>query len=263
MDKSTEIVAQPFFKLLLDIFHPITKAGASGIPEDEEKYKEWRRTNRSRLNQGELYVTDVFNNASNLIKVFDRIRYSQYLINRSPKGFLTKDNSNGRRDWTDYHFFVYTTSMASILDCMLMLSAEVYELGLSPRFCTFEIITQHKWIAGSDLVKSLRQLRKTLDPHISRRHRFLHRGEESGFVDLVDEERYIELNSYTFLQEHDHPVIHPRILSLLWKGQLTKIKPLLLTFETSARKNVVSIFGELFPIFKYKLSKYKLLNTEK
>ena len=194
----------------------------------------------------------------NLNHVLERLRQARYLIARSPGLYRKRDFSINRNDWSDYHFYVYTTSLASVLDCTLLITAEVFMLGLQPRHCTFDVITQHGWLAGSPLPRALRALKKSLEHHIHRRHRFVHRGEESSFDDLTDPDDLLQLRTLTFLSDRGSDLIPRHTLSSIWKLQIREVRDNLDAIETEVLQKASDVLGYLLPVYEKYAASFKV-----
>jgi hypothetical protein len=255
----TTITNHIIFIKLINSMNSVVRNSPSKIPEDNKEFKKWRKNGRTRLSRSQLYIVDVFFRASNLSRVIDRVAYSRYLIKRSPNQFLTKNNKNGRIDWTDYHYFVFTTSIASIIDCILLFVAEIYELGLAPKDCKYEVIIHQKLINGTILASKIKQLKKYLETYISRRHQFVHQGQESGFNDLVDEEEYIMFKAYNFINENSKSFLDYGNIAKLWGNQMKQVIPMLDITIISLLKYIDPILDELVNPFERRLKLYGLM----
>lgn len=226
-------------------------------PSDRKELVEWRKGTRARMSGAERYYVDVFYRVMNLNHVLDRLKQARYLIARSPGSYRNRAFSINRNDWSDYHFYVYTTSLASVLDCALLITAEVFKLGLPPRHCTFDIVTQHDWLAGSQVPRTLRSLKKTLEQHIHRRHRYVHRGEESNFDDLTDPDDLLRLRTITFLADRGNHLIPRQTLSWLWKLQIKEVRENFNEIEEKVLQKASDVLECLLPIYEHNVNIYK------
>jgi phosphoenolpyruvate carboxylase len=264
MAKTPDLTRHTFYIAVLDNLKPLITRTRDAIPGDPAKLAEWREKNRATLTTTDHYVMQVFERANNLMHIINRLRRARYLLGRSPSAYKSRGLSFNRDDWSEYHFFVYTTSLASVLDCALLLSATVFRLGLPPRFCTFDIVTQHHWLAKSNLPKHLRSLKKSLWQHIERRHRYLHRGEESNIGELTDPDAFLYLRAATlvadaFHHEYSYNVEIPDpILSNWWRLELRQLRPLLEQSEKDVFTKVSQVLDSLQPVLNRQVHSFAL-----
>jgi hypothetical protein len=253
MAKTPDLARHAFYVALLDDLKPLISRTRDAIPSDPKKLAEWRENNRASLSPSDHYLMQVFDRTNNLMHVINRLRRARYLLGRSPRPYNIRALSFNRGDWSDYHFFVYTTSLASVLDCALLLIATVFRLGLPPRYCTFDLITQHHRLAASNLPKHLRSLKKSLWHHIQRRHRYLHRGEESNIGELTDPDAFLYLRAATLVADAFHHEfaydgeIPAPILSNWWRLEFRQLRPLLEQSERDVFAKVSQVLDSLQP----------------
>ncbi len=254
MTKIDEIWEISFYQAMFENARKVMKRSLENPPKSQKNIgnalAEWRKSGREKLTNADQYYVDVFYQVSNLNHVLDRLKQARYLIARSPKAFRNSSFSINRNDWSDYHFYVYTTSLASILDCALLITAEVFRLGLPPRHCTFDVVTQHRWVAGSEVSKALRSLKKTLDQHIQRRNRFVHRGEQSSFHDLTDPDGLILLRAVTFIGDRGTDLIPRKTVSSIWKLQMKELRQSLDGIEDRVLEKTYLFLERLLPVYK-------------
>ena len=188
----------------------------------------------------------------NLIHVVERVTAARYLLERSPRPYRVRRAPFDHDQWTEYHFFVYTTSMASILDCALLLTSSVFDLGIPDRFCTFDVVTQHRVVADTSIPKLLDSLRKSLLQHTARRHRYLHRGQGSDIQELTKPSsfQYVEpITLFSIAYRHKFPSEMfdvPNDLRVLWgKIELVKLRPLLERSERDVFRKITGVFNGL------------------
>lgn len=256
MSKLNNFWQARFFDSVLKNAQHVIARSMKTAPSDEKELAEWRKGSRVRMTAVERYYVDIFYRVTNLNHVLDRLKQARHLIAKSPGTYLSPNSSLNRNDWADYHFYVYTTSLASILDCTLLITAEVLKLGLAPRHCTFDIVTQHDRLVGTKVVKALKSLKKTLEQHTQRRHRYVHRGEESSFSFLTDPDLSWRIRSVTFLADQGHFDISRQMLTRIWKLQIKEIQENLDKFEEDILQRASTVLECLLPMYDNYISSH-------
>ena len=195
--QARSVPIRPANKRVIEEFRPLTLAALETMPKDRSKEKAWRVSNQANLSPAGRYRHVVMWRTTNLRRMFELLRRARSLLVRAPPALRSRKLRLDRSDWTQYHFFVLTTCFPAITDCCLLLAAETYQLGLPPRLCSFDLVTSHQWIGRSRVAKTLKALRRGLEAHTQRRHRYLHRGEEADFGELTDPEWLVNLRQIT------------------------------------------------------------------
>lgn len=137
--------------------------------------------------ESDRYCRRVSTRTLNLIRVIERTERALRLLTMR-RGALAGGNSPTVKAslMDEYHLYVFTTSLVSILDCCLLLVNETLTLGLREDLCNFKNIKGVPAITGTKTAQALRDLKRTLDEHIKRRHRYVHRGHEANINEFVD-----------------------------------------------------------------------------
>jgi hypothetical protein len=259
MKQVFDLYSDPFFKKLLELLAPLFQRPLGTLPRDSKELAKFQKNNRSLFTPSEEYLMNVFQRATSLADIFSRLSQSVYLLSRSPKSIRMHGMKMNRNEWVEYHFFIYSTSLVSLLDCSLILIAEVYKLGLLPRHCTFDIITNHATIRGSKLSKILKKLRKELTSTTDRRHRILHRGESPDLGELTDALSFLQLRVMTVINATDDSMINKNNLSYIWRVLFKEVRPQLNIAIDSTRIIVSEILSYLLPIV---IKKNSILNMK-
>jgi hypothetical protein len=178
------------------------------------------------MTQRERYAVDVYEWLANLNRVFERVGHASHLIGRSPRTMTSPRHPLNNNDWTDYHFHAFTVSMHSVLDCCILLTAEVYRLGVPARLCTMGNVVSNTYVQGSDAAKALRRMERSMETHRARRNRVLHRGEEADFGELTDStESLLHLRTFTFLHSLGEFLDVAAEVRTLWRHELRSVRP--------------------------------------
>jgi hypothetical protein len=222
MSATEQLSKHPFYRYLLEEVRPVVDL--KEMPRERQALKKWQAQNRAHATQSQRYHYDVFSRAQNLIRVFDRLDRSASLLFSTPGFHGRRKQPLTRNDWTEYHFSVFTTALASVVDTSLLLIAEVYQLGFPPRQCTMPSVTENRWVTGSTTA-AIRSLEKKLQQHRQRRNRYLHWGDEADFGDLTNSEFLQDLRTITWLHSLGKLDVDKKDLRLVWQGELENLKP--------------------------------------
>jgi len=205
-----------------------------------------RKSNRQSLTDRERYATDVFRWFANLRRVFERIDHASHLMSRSPKTMASARHPLNVNDWTDYHFHAFTVSMHSVLDCSILLTSEVYRLGVPWRLCNVGNVLSNAHVAGTNAARALRGMQKSMETHRERRNRVLHRGEEADFGELTESSEWIaNLRSFTFLQSQGEFLNLAAEVKTSWRYELQAVRPKLEEASRAAISDAKSLMTAL------------------
>ena len=173
----SDITSHKFYAGILESMSSIYSIKDLNPPKGAKEFKKWQRAGWDRLTHSQKYQVRVFHRLSNLSNVVDRLAQSRQLLNRYSKSFFGSRLTMSRNDWTNYHFFVHTTSLASYFDCLLLLAGQIFYLGLPDKQCTEKRIVKHKFSRRLGATQEFNAIKKVLKQHFDRRHRYVHRGE--------------------------------------------------------------------------------------
>jgi hypothetical protein len=249
--KIYNIADKPFPSFIIYSASEILSDTLHKAPRSEKALKKWRKSNRARMNAKERYLIDVFYRILNLSRVYDRLHYSRYLLRRSPTNFRSKQIKINWTEWTDYHFYVYTTSLASISDCLLLLIAQIFLLNIPDKYCTSKNVLGDRRIKGAVVHKSFLKLTNLLSQHIQRRHHYVHRGEESSLENYSSTgDVLMNLRTLSFLFDKGlTDKFSPKEITRLWKLQIREVEMKLDRSEKRIFRLISRIYRELKPIY--------------
>ena len=259
MKQIFDLYSDPFYKKLLEFLAPLFHRQVGSFPKDSRELARFQKIRRSLFSPSEEYLMNVFQRATSLTDIFSRLTQASYLLSRSPRSIRMHGMKMNRNEWVEYHFFIYSTSLVSLLDCSLILIAEVYQLGLLPRHCTYDIISNHATIRGSKLSKILKKLKKELISTTDRRHRILHRGESPDLGELTDALSFLQLRVMTLINATDDSMINKNDISHLWRVLFKEVRPRLNIAIDNTGIIVSEILSCLLPIV---IKTNSILNSE-
>jgi hypothetical protein len=246
---SYDISTHTFATLVIKSASSIITKADDGVSKRKRLSKKWRQSSRARLSPYQIYKVDVFHRLSNLVRVYNRLLNSRYLLRRTPNYSSSKSIRITRNDWTDYNFYVYTTSLASIADCLLLLIAQVCILNIPDKRCTLKRVFANPGLKHSKIKKTFFTLNDRLEHHILRRHRYLHRGEESSLEDYSSSGDIVSVRNISFLADHGTTMLPPKTIKLMWKMHLRDIDIKLDREEQQIFKSVSTLLNQLKKIY--------------
>lgn len=117
--------------------------------------------------QWSLYVTEVLYRLQEIIDMTSRrIRKRK----KEEKGTLL-------RTWMLYNYEFYVLNYQSILDVSLILTNEVYNLGIPYKDCNEHRVCSNKHLQGTEVNRILGEIRKMSEGHRTLKNHLLHRGQ--------------------------------------------------------------------------------------
>lgn len=130
-----------------------------------------------------------------LIRTVERIEQVPIFLRRFPNSKYFAENNITLHKWVNYHYTNFLIMSVSLYDIALLLTNEVFVLGIEARFCNEKSVAKHKLVKGTSVKISLDNLARAIDAYRDPRHFFVHRGyaPSMGFMDKLDD--------YDFLQK--------------------------------------------------------------
>jgi hypothetical protein len=230
---------------MLETLRPRLLGSLGNQRQQNERIEEWQARNRAAMTPRESYLHSVFFRATNLISVFDRLERARYFISRSPGSGRGRGFRIDRGTWTEYHFLVFTASLVTVVDCSVLLVSDAYRLGVPESHCKLDVITSNHWVKGSKAAAALRSLSKTLSEDVSRRNRYLHRGETADFGELTDPQFLKDLRMVTWVSGVADATVNAKEVAGLWKHALRELTPVLDASTQAALTGASEVFTAL------------------
>jgi hypothetical protein len=117
------------------------------------------------------------------------------MLNRNIYSKKSDDRGELIERWTLYNYEFHILTYESILDVCLLLTNEVFALGIPYRNCSLDNICKNRLIRGTDVKQALYEINRISDTHRKERDFLLHRGQGikshpgmSFHVSLIDED---------------------------------------------------------------------------
>lgn len=130
-----------------------------------------------------------------LISTLERIEQVPIFLRRFPNSKFFIDNSVTLHKWVNYHYTNFLVMSVSLYDIALLLTNEIFMLGIEARFCNEKSVVKHKLVKETSVKTCLDNLGHAVDEYRDPRHLFVHRGRvpSMGFLD--------DLDTFDFLQK--------------------------------------------------------------
>jgi len=250
METGEAIANHPLIIGVHEAVKPVLIRGAEVAKEsDKRKRAKSQEANRKTLSLVEHYYLSVMEAIHPLVGTFARIDEAHSLIFRFPSALRSGRHKMSRDQWVDYHYGTLTVAFASVLDVSLILVARVYQLGLPPRQCKFELITDHLHVSAA-VKEQLKALKKSLQPHIERRHGLLHRGKLADIGALADPEVFDFLRGLGLMERTSSQEKIVSELPFLWRAAIKNLKPKLSTTIDSLVTASGSVLDSMLPAWR-------------
>lgn len=243
--KDTSKSSPKFFRLLqnpfvLDVTINYSEHSKSISSQAIQAYKMGKQPEISFTNKM-AYHHNVNHYLSRLIGTIERIEQVPIFIRRFPNSKFFVENNIGFYKWVNYHYSNYLIMSVSLYDISLLLTNEVFMLGIEPRRCNEERVANNKLVKETEVKNSLDKIKKAIKEYKDERNLYAHRGEtpKLGFMDMLE--------SYEFIQKTED--------NLGIKNQKDYLQnPLLSPFVRrdmfrSERKELLSQMGQKIDIF--------------
>jgi Cthe_2314-like HEPN len=198
----------------------------------------------------------------NLIGTVERIEQVPIFLRRFPNSKFFDENNITLHQWIKYHYTNYLIMSVSLYDISLLLTNEVFMLGIEARFCNKEKIAKHKCVSKTSVKSSLDKLEQAIDEYRDPRHLFVHRGHTPamGFMDRLEDYSFIQKMESEFGLEKEaidllNPLSSPIVLRDLYKYERRKLITQIKEKTHSFIDLLVELFNSQKPIYDA-LSKY-------
>ncbi|MBL7789111.1 MAG: hypothetical protein JNL75_04670 [Chitinophagales bacterium] len=138
----------------------------------------------------EKYVSSIFGLTFKIQSTFETIcTIPNYLANLPTKS-IQKRYDIEKTHYYKYHIENHIIRSTTIFDQLILLINGLFELGIDPKKCTFDIISTNSHTKKSREIALLKELDKAINGFKGKRNLILHRGEfrDSDFDDIATRE---------------------------------------------------------------------------
>ena len=215
-------------------------------PDDTDKAP---RENRERIDTADQYEMQVMDRTMNLLNTVEALDNARGLMFVFPE-YAAQSASLSQDQWINYHYGYFTISLASVVDVSILLTSTVFQLGIAPRHCRYDIVRAHDRVKGTAVARAIKLLKNAVEEIQARRNLHVHRGEHADIANLTPDGYLQHLKEFTFIQSIDPGRIDVEDIRNLWRDAESMIMPQLDDEVAQAEATVRRVLGELLPEFK-------------
>jgi len=125
----------------------------------------------------DTYIRKLFAHMSKILAIFETLNtIPKYLSLLPPKEFFEK-NKLEKSQYYQYHLENHVIRTTSVFDILLLLTNDLYELGIDPKKCSPDMIFTNQHTKSTNEVKYLKELKKGITNVQNIRNKIVHRGE--------------------------------------------------------------------------------------
>jgi hypothetical protein len=212
---------------------------------------EKKKSYETKLNQLELYNSDVDEYVHNLLQAVDRMEYTLIFLNRFPKSATFAKKGIYRDKWDEYHYSVFIVTIVGIYDTVLLLLNAVFDLGLKPQTCNEETIANNRHIINSNVKKPLARMNSFILKFRHDRNIFLHRGKPVQ-VNLLSENDILES-----LPDHVDFEKHTKLMTSVYKRKLREFVKLMKSNISIITRDINNLFDAIEPVYEKRFNLIK------
>lgn len=242
---SAHLLSKTIMENLQPFFHKIDEK----YLEEVEKTGEVRFENLIAADENEFYNANVFKKVINIISSFDRLEQVQIFIKRfrQSKAFLKQDITQDV--WIEYHYSIHLLTIVSFMDLALILTNEVYRIGLREKDCNHDTIIKNYWVKNTRVEKALKDLEKLVQNNRNPRNTLIHHGESPKLHKVLKSDLYDKLKLMTFAQHHSEDYDSPINLDRAYSMEVRDLLRILQDECKSIETLILNLFDALLPVY--------------
>lgn len=246
---ATDLFQHPFLTETSEHTIPTLLAALQHVRNAQDERKA-QSENWARLNTADRYAATVLRRTQGLYGTLRVLEDARRLIAVFPTQFGKGPSAISRDRWVDYHYGYFTVALASLPDIGIVLTSNVYRLGLAYKHCTFDVVTSHARIKGTPVAQSLRDLSKSVEKGKERRNRHVHRGEHADVESLSPSSFLRDLKMLTFLRNVNPALVDAAFVAEGWRHARSEIAPQLEKEEENVKKVLALLLDNLLPVYR-------------
>ncbi len=191
-----------------------------------------------------------------LIGTIERIEQVPIFLRRFPNSKFFTENNITLHKWVNYHYTNFLIMSVSLYDIALLLTNEIFMLGIEARFCNEKSVAKHKSVKGTSVKTSLDNLAQAVDEYRDPRHLFVHRGRtpSMGFMDELETCDFLqkaekELGIEQTVNDSINLLSNPIVLRDLYKVERRKLIAQIEQKTTALIELLFELFSSEEPIY--------------
>jgi len=234
MKRSKQIFRHPFVDEVMDDSRPVLRQLLSP------------RERPTRRSEPERYFWSVLFYVHNLRYSFKRLEHIRTYLAHIRISKQYKEDGITRTSYIEYHYSNHAVILVGIFDIALILTSNVFRLGIAEKQCRSDLVMQNDWVHKRGIDKILRQLDSAVSPLREPRNLFAHRG-----IPRMDE-FLTALDCYDALQEKGLLKKMPNRskVELVYKEKVSGILDELSKQEELVFNISMKLLSSLHPVYK-------------
>ncbi len=242
---SAHLLPKTLMENLKPFFHKLDEK----YLEEVEKTSEVRFENLLEADENEYYNANVFKKIMNIISSFDRLEQAHIFIKRFRQSKLFLKQNITQDIWIEYHYSIHLLTIVSIMDLALILTNEVYRIGLREKDCNYDTILKNYWIKDSQVAIVLKDLDKKVQNYRNPRNTLVHHGESPKLNKILKSNLYDRLKLITFAQHYSEDYNPPINLDYVYSMEVRDLLRILQNECKSIEALILNLFDALLPVY--------------
>lgn len=204
-----------------------------------------------RITKKDEYVEGVFTATTNMLMTLEFLHFVPKFIDSLKQKKSIEAKGISLPQYLQFHLESYIIKSSTILDQMVILTNQIYHLGISPKRCTLEILLDNYFTKNSEALKLIKNYSKTITEIKYHRNLIVHHG---NFNDKELNKLY-SLYIVTSGEEEYDSIFNIQKTNLSKNYILTKINELQ-KHNAEIEKAILDLHQKLKPIFNQKLQNF-------
>ncbi len=247
---ATELLSHPFAKAVLAAMQPHLENSIGRIQASLRDYG----TMPAKVNDddSDAYYWVVGRRLIAVTGRLERLRQAAKLIAHNPSPALQSAFGADRGSWIEYNYAAYSIALASIGDIVLLMTNDVFALGLSKKNCTADVIKTNKWVRATEVKDALDELEKLIEGHRHVRNLYLHRGEGPDLTEISDTGAYQYLQFLAVAQEVAPDIQRGKVIRRGYSDEADSLTARLETEISQTARALQRLFDTFNPIYSHR-----------
>ena len=151
----------------------------------------------------EFFASEVLDAVRPILATVERLEWSATFLRSFPnaRGYARKGIT--RDGWMEYHYAAFAIGYSTCRDLALLLTNEVFRIGLPHRLCSMDAILHNYWVKSTDIPAALRVIAELTKRHQEVRNLHVHRGKAPDLSVLSPLGAFPMLSSVSLIEKVD------------------------------------------------------------
>lgn len=201
----------------------------------------------------DIYLKGVFKPAMNILNIYEQLEFIPAFISKFPQPKFYENNGINHPKYLQYHIENHFMKIATIFDLCIILTSEIYKLGIPPKLTSFQQLIENAHTKNSNLIVSIKKFDKAIQGIKTIRNLIAHRGE-------FNDQEIDKVHQYFFVSDPkttETPIFSKDALDSQMK-LVVENKTKLVSNNNKAVLNIIQeIFKESLIILEENIKKFK------